>query len=171
MITYQIRRIQEGTSTSVLQTSLAYTGIDDFEIFFLRMRDLTASQLGRLIKVRAQVVRAHPIHPELLMGTFRCSECKIVIRNVEQPFKYTQVLPRLTNLVSQRYVLILNAGTDWSLSCLRMSRSSSISRKSEFKKLSLNYLEGAFHASKLILLTFVFFVCLFTSPKKYKHCG
>ncbi|CAH8521510.1 unnamed protein product [Heterobilharzia americana] len=55
-----------------------------------RMRDLTASQLGRLIKVRAQVVRAHPVHPELLMGTFRCSECRIVIRNVEQPFKYTQ---------------------------------------------------------------------------------
>ncbi|CAH8497069.1 unnamed protein product [Schistosoma turkestanicum] len=55
-----------------------------------RMRDLTASQLGRLIKVRAQVVRTHPIHPELLMGTFRCSECKIIIRNVEQPFKYTQ---------------------------------------------------------------------------------
>ncbi|VDO63690.1 unnamed protein product [Schistosoma margrebowiei] len=62
----------------------------DFYVSFTDVPNLTASQLGRLIKVRAQVVRAHPIHPELLMGTFRCSECKIVIRNVEQPFKYTQ---------------------------------------------------------------------------------
>ncbi|TPP64755.1 DNA helicase [Fasciola gigantica] len=55
-----------------------------------RMRELTSSQIGRLIKIRAQVVRSHPVHPELLSGTFRCMECRVVIRNVEQPFKYTQ---------------------------------------------------------------------------------
>lgn len=55
-----------------------------------RLRELTASQIGRLLRIRAQVVRSHPVHPELLLGTFRCMECKMVIRNVEQPFKYTQ---------------------------------------------------------------------------------
>ena len=55
------------------------------------MRELTAAQIGRLIKIRAQVVRSHPVHPELLLGAFRCMECRVVMRGVEQPFKYTQV--------------------------------------------------------------------------------
>ncbi|KAF8565113.1 hypothetical protein P879_06522 [Paragonimus westermani] len=46
-----------------------------------RMRELTSNQIGRLLKIRTQVVRSHPVHPELLLGTFRCMECKIIMRN------------------------------------------------------------------------------------------
>ncbi|KER23301.1 hypothetical protein T265_08785 [Opisthorchis viverrini] len=55
-----------------------------------RVRELTAAQIRRLIKIRAQVVRSHPVHPELLLGTFRCMECRVVMCGIEQPFKYTQ---------------------------------------------------------------------------------
>uniref|UniRef100_A0A5K3FJ61 DNA replication licensing factor MCM6 n=3 Tax=Mesocestoides corti TaxID=53468 RepID=A0A5K3FJ61_MESCO len=55
-----------------------------------RLRELNAQQLGKLVKIRAQVVRSHPVHPELTLGTFKCSDCGTVIRNVEQQFKYTQ---------------------------------------------------------------------------------
>nr|VZI43399.1 unnamed protein product [Spirometra erinaceieuropaei] len=55
-----------------------------------KIRELNAHQLGKLVKIRAQVVRSHPVHPELTLGTFKCSDCGIIIRNVEQQFKYTQ---------------------------------------------------------------------------------
>lgn len=55
-----------------------------------RVRDLTTSQIGRLIKMRGQVVRSHPVHPELVVGAFRCADCGTVVRGVEQQFKYTQ---------------------------------------------------------------------------------
>ncbi|KAL3312325.1 MCM DNA helicase complex subunit mcm6 [Cichlidogyrus casuarinus] len=54
------------------------------------VRELNSQQIGRLVKIRAQVVRSHPVHPELVLGTFRCSECSVTIRNIEQQFKYTQ---------------------------------------------------------------------------------
>ncbi|BHF63752.1 MCM DNA helicase complex subunit mcm6 [Sparganum proliferum] len=56
----------------------------------MKIRELNAHQLGKLVKIRAQVVRSHPVHPELTLGTFKCSDCGIIIRNVEQQFKYTQ---------------------------------------------------------------------------------
>uniref|UniRef100_A0A0X3PHC8 DNA replication licensing factor MCM6 n=2 Tax=Schistocephalus solidus TaxID=70667 RepID=A0A0X3PHC8_SCHSO len=55
-----------------------------------KIRELNAHQLGKLVKIRAQVVRSHPVHPELTSGTFKCTDCGIIIRNVEQQFKYTQ---------------------------------------------------------------------------------
>ena len=36
-------------------------------------------------------MRTHPVHPELVMGTFKCADCQTVISDVEQQFKYTQV--------------------------------------------------------------------------------
>ena len=55
-----------------------------------RLRELNAQQLGKLVKIRAQVVRSHPVHPELTLGTFKCEDCGTIIRNVEQQFRYTQ---------------------------------------------------------------------------------
>nr|CDS31718.1 DNA replication licensing factor MCM6 [Hymenolepis microstoma] len=66
-----------------------YIGFTDVSVLH-RMRELNAHQLGRLVKIRAQVVRSHPVHPELTLGTFKCEECGTIIRNVEQQFKYTQ---------------------------------------------------------------------------------
>lgn len=49
------------------------------------------AKAGTLLRISGQVVRTHPVHPELVSGTFVCLDCQTVIKNVEQQFKYTQV--------------------------------------------------------------------------------
>ena len=55
------------------------------------MRELNGSRVGKLVRITVQVVRAHPVHPELVRGAFLCAECHTLIPAVEQQFKYTQV--------------------------------------------------------------------------------
>lgn len=81
-----------------------------------RVRELTMDKLGTLVRITGQVVRTHPVHPELTLGnktfgnqirlknfleylkmnlrydlgTFLCLDCQTVMKNVEQQFKYTQ---------------------------------------------------------------------------------
>jgi len=62
-----------------------------FCVFLLRVRDLTTDRIGALTKITGQVVRTHPVHPELVSGVFTCLDCRTVIKDVEQQFKYTQV--------------------------------------------------------------------------------
>lgn len=57
-----------------------------------RVRELTTAKIGTLLKITGQVVRTHPVHPELVSGTFMCLDCRTIIKDVEQQFKYTQVL-------------------------------------------------------------------------------
>ncbi|XP_012278388.1 DNA replication licensing factor Mcm6 [Orussus abietinus] len=54
-----------------------------------KVRELTTSKIGTLIRISGQVVRTHPVHPELVLGTFLCLDCNAVIKNVEQQFKFT----------------------------------------------------------------------------------
>lgn len=54
-----------------------------------KVRDLTTSKVGTLIRISGQVVRTHPVHPELVLGTFVCLDCQTEAKNVEQQFKYT----------------------------------------------------------------------------------
>ncbi|KAG7191068.1 hypothetical protein KM043_007110 [Ampulex compressa] len=54
-----------------------------------KLRELNTSKLGTLIRISGQVVRTHPVHPELVLGTFVCMDCNAVIKNVEQQFKFT----------------------------------------------------------------------------------
>merc|ERR1719187_1049114 len=56
----------------------------------LKVRELTTAKIGTLLKMTGQVVRTHPVHPELVSGTFACLDCQTVIKDVEQQFKYTQ---------------------------------------------------------------------------------
>ncbi len=72
----------------ICQPSISKYAID--WIICSRLRELNAQQLGKLVKIRAQVVRSHPVHPELTVGTFKCNDCGTIIRSVEQQFKYTQ---------------------------------------------------------------------------------
>ncbi|CAM1301077.1 MCM6 (predicted), partial [Pycnogonum litorale] len=55
-----------------------------------KVRDLTTAKVGTLLRISGQVVRTHPVHPELVHGTFMCLDCQTVIKDVEQQFKYTQ---------------------------------------------------------------------------------
>jgi len=56
----------------------------------LKVRDLTSARIGSLVRITGQVVRTHPVHPELVIGTFICADCQTSIPDVEQQFKYTQ---------------------------------------------------------------------------------
>lgn len=55
-----------------------------------KVRELTADKIGALVRIAGQVVRTHPVHPELCKGVFICDECGVTISNVEQQFRYTQ---------------------------------------------------------------------------------
>jgi len=55
-----------------------------------KVRELSTHKIGSLLRICGQVVRTHPVHPELVSGTFICLDCQTVIKNVEQQFKYTQ---------------------------------------------------------------------------------
>lgn len=54
-----------------------------------KVRELTTTKIGTLIRISGQVTRTHPVHPELVFGTFMCMDCQTEIRNVEQQFKFT----------------------------------------------------------------------------------
>ncbi|XP_033731881.1 zygotic DNA replication licensing factor mcm6-like isoform X2 [Pecten maximus] len=56
----------------------------------LKVREMTTAKVGTLLRIIGQVVRTHPVHPELVSGTFMCLDCRTVIKDVEQQFKYTQ---------------------------------------------------------------------------------
>jgi len=55
-----------------------------------KVRELSTQKIGTLTKIQGQVVRTHPVHPELVCGTFTCLDCQTVVEGVEQQFKYTQ---------------------------------------------------------------------------------
>nr|CAH7729653.1 unnamed protein product [Callosobruchus chinensis] len=54
------------------------------------VRELKTEKIGTLVRISGQVIRTHPVHPELVLGTFTCLECQTVVKNVEQQFKFTQ---------------------------------------------------------------------------------
>lgn len=53
------------------------------------VREMTTSKIGTLIRISGQVVRTHPVHPELVSGTFVCLDCQTEVKDVEQQFKFT----------------------------------------------------------------------------------
>ena len=55
-----------------------------------KLRELTMNKTGSLVRVSGQVVRTHPVHPELVSGTFLCLACQAEVKDIHQQFKYTQ---------------------------------------------------------------------------------
>ena len=56
-----------------------------------RVRELSTEKVGSLLRISGQVVRTHPVHPELVSGTFMCLECQAIVTDVLQQFKYSPV--------------------------------------------------------------------------------
>lgn len=54
-----------------------------------KIRELSSMRIGSLVRISGQVVRTHPVHPELVSGTFLCLDCQAVIKDVSQQFKYS----------------------------------------------------------------------------------
>nr|GEW64996.1 DNA replication licensing factor MCM6 [Tanacetum cinerariifolium] len=55
-----------------------------------RLRELSTSEIGRLVSVTGVVTRTSEVRPELLQGTFKCLDCSTIVKNVEQQYKYTE---------------------------------------------------------------------------------
>jgi hypothetical protein len=55
------------------------------------IRGLRTEKIGKLISVGGTVTRTSEVRPELIFATFICQECKNIVRDVEQQFKYTEV--------------------------------------------------------------------------------
>ncbi|KAJ3594623.1 hypothetical protein NHX12_003930 [Muraenolepis orangiensis] len=53
-----------------------------------KIRELSSMRIGTLVRISGQVVRTHPVHPELVSGSFLCMDCQSVIKDVPQQFKY-----------------------------------------------------------------------------------
>ena len=64
-----------------------------------KIRELSTQKIGSLLRISGQVVRTHPVHPELVSGTFKCVDCQTVIKDVDQQFKYTQVTKQLPKTI------------------------------------------------------------------------
>lgn len=55
-----------------------------------RIRDLKTAEIGALCTIRGTVVRTSTVHPELISGTFQCKDCRTLIPDVQQQFKYEE---------------------------------------------------------------------------------
>lgn len=130
-----------------------------------RVREMTTAKIGSLLRISGQVVRTHPVHPELVLGTFMCLDCRTVIPDVEQQFKFTQVnfvvkiwvwinVKRMFEWTSANelvqmfdfspaFVGTLYATTEPASCWMSINPGLWISRKSESRRHRLNFLEDA----------------------------
>lgn len=53
------------------------------------IRELTSRRVGTLTRVNGQVVRTHSVHPELIVGCFKCKDCQSFVY-AEQMFRFTE---------------------------------------------------------------------------------
>jgi len=76
----------------------------------LKIRELSATKIGQLVRISGQIVRTHTVHPELVQGTFECLDCGTEIPGVEQQFKFTEPTICRNNVCSNRrkFKLILH---------------------------------------------------------------
>lgn len=85
-----VERCEDMDSHAQLRRKQYYLGIIGVRTRH-QVRHLTSDKVGKLIRISGQVVRTHQVHPELSLGTFVCSDCGVLTRDVPQQFKYTQV--------------------------------------------------------------------------------
>ncbi|KAK6544528.1 MCM DNA helicase complex subunit mcm6 [Orbilia ellipsospora] len=55
-----------------------------------RIRALRTDHVGRLISISGTVTRTSEVRPELSVASFTCENCRSVVPNIEQVFKYTE---------------------------------------------------------------------------------
>ncbi|ORY81338.1 MCM2/3/5 family-domain-containing protein [Protomyces lactucae-debilis] len=95
----------------------------DFSIAFYnlqntgKIRDLRTERIGRLMSVSGTVTRTSEVRPELARATFSCMECRTVVPNVEQVFRYTEPTkcPTDTCMNKRAWKLLIAQSTfqDW----------------------------------------------------------
>jgi DNA replication licensing factor MCM6 len=55
-----------------------------------RVRSLRAKNIGQLLSISGTVTRTSEVRPELSVATFVCENCRGIVPNVEQTFRYTE---------------------------------------------------------------------------------
>lgn len=78
------------TASSGLTTrefSIAFYNLDAVST----IRDLRTEKIGTLLSVSGTVTRTSEVRPELVYGAFVCQECKTMVKDVEQQFRFTEV--------------------------------------------------------------------------------
>jgi DNA replication licensing factor MCM6 len=56
-----------------------------------KIREIRSENIGQLMAISGTVTRTSEVRPELIFGTFSCTNCGQVVRDVLQQFKYTTV--------------------------------------------------------------------------------
>ncbi|KAK4704841.1 DNA replication licensing factor MCM6, partial [Phenoliferia sp. Uapishka_3] len=92
------------TNSHTSSTTASGLSVRSFQLAFYNLplvegiRDLRTDKIGKLASISGTVTRTSEVRPELIFGTFLCLECKGVVRDVEQQFKYTEptMCPNLT---------------------------------------------------------------------------
>ncbi|EGG12177.1 uncharacterized protein MELLADRAFT_115157 [Melampsora larici-populina 98AG31] len=69
---------------------------------------LLSTEISLANAIRDQYYRTSEVRPELIFGTFLCEECKTIVKDVEQQFRYTE--PNICPNIQ------CNNRTDWKLS-------------------------------------------------------
>lgn len=88
------------SNSHTTSTAAAGLSVRTFSIAFYNLplvegiRDMRTDKIGKLASVSGTVTRTSEVRPELIFGTFQCFECKALVRDVEQQFKYTEVSRR-----------------------------------------------------------------------------
>jgi DNA replication licensing factor MCM6 len=82
-----------------------------------RIRQLRTSSIGKLLSISGTATRTSEVRPELYLATFICENCRTVVANVEQTFRYTEPTqcPNLTCGNRQGWRLDIRQSTfvDW----------------------------------------------------------
>lgn len=55
-----------------------------------KIRELKTLSLGRLMSIHGTITRTTEVKPELMLGSFKCTECGSLNPNIEQQFKFTE---------------------------------------------------------------------------------
>ncbi|CAG9465683.1 unnamed protein product [Pedinophyceae sp. YPF-701] len=55
----------------------------------LRLRQLQAEKVGKLVAFSGTITRTSEVKPELFLASFKCAQCGQLVRGVQQQFKYT----------------------------------------------------------------------------------
>lgn len=92
------------TNSHTNSTTAAGLSVRTFALAFYNMplvegiRDLRTDKIGKLASISGTVTRTSEVRPELIYGSFQCGDCKAIVRDVEQQFKYTEVSHTLSRV-------------------------------------------------------------------------
>ncbi|GKA20463.1 DNA replication licensing factor MCM6 [Tanacetum coccineum] len=82
-----------------------------------RLRELSTSEIGRLVLVTGVLTRTSEVRLELLQGTFKCLDFSTIFKNVEQQYKYTEPMICMNPMCAKKgwWTLLRHESkfTDW----------------------------------------------------------